>query len=77
MTSYIPTHMNDYRSKVSEHLPHLTQLPVSVHDENMETCSLSSFQVYDTVLLTTITVLHIKCPEHLHLIIGTVFLFKK
>ena len=35
--------------------------------------SLSKFQVHNTVLLTTVTMLYIKSPEYIHLIIESVY----
>ena len=36
-------------------------------------CSLSNFPVYNTVLLTLITMLHIRSPEHMHLITKSLY----
>ena len=40
----------------------------------LKICSLGNFQVYSTVLLTTLTTLYIGSPELIHLITGSLYL---
>ena len=43
--------------------------------ETFKICSVSNFQVYNIVLLTTITILYIRSSELIHLITGSLYPF--